>query len=251
MRRQMNPTTAATIQHGRGRMVVAAAWMMVFTAMLLVAADLLRMTADSSGAITGTIDPTAGAATMEASLSSIANNPGLHGAATVLTFLTAFVAVPAVLLGWRLTVKATPALAWITAIVGLLFVFGRVIHTVTAFALPLILAQTMPADQAGQLYQEVNLHWAGTLVIVPTIVGIALWLPLLAVALYRAHVILLPAMISVLLGTIVLMVLGSSYVATPIFGVLTVAGLLPVVRSASNAHKGAGVSAVLATAAVN
>ncbi|MDO5751546.1 hypothetical protein [Arthrobacter sp.] len=251
MKRQMISPAAPTIQLGSGRMVVAAAWMIVCTAVLLVAADLLRMMADSSGAITGTIDSNAGAASMEASLASIANNPGVHGAATVLTFLTAFVAVPAVLLGWRLCVNATPVLAWITATVGLLFVFGRVIHSVTAFALPLILAQTMPADQAGQLYQEINLHWSSALVIIPTIVGIALWFPLLAVALYRAHVIPLLAMISVLVGTVVLLVLGSSYLATPIFGVLTVAGLLPVVSSAGNAHKDAGAAAVLAAAAAN
>lgn len=211
---------------------VFSAWLLVLTPVLLVAADLLRMSGEADGRATGSVDVNAGADSLVANFAAIASNTLPYGVATVITYILAFVAVPAVLLGWSMTAKATPVLAKGAVVVGLLFVFGRVTHTFTAFALPMILVEQLPTAQAAQLYAALNLHWAAALVIIPTVIGIALWFPLLAVALYRAHVIPLWAMVSMLLGSVVLLLLGSSFVATPIFGVLTVAGLLPAVRAA-------------------
>lgn len=203
---------------------------MVLVPVLVMAADLLRMVAESNGSATGGFDPKAGTAAMEATMASIAAHAGIYGVATVITFVAALVGVPAVVLGWRLSVGATPVMAWVAAGVGVLFVIGRVTHTFTAFALPLFLAQTMtPADGAA-FYAGVNQPWSTTLVIIPAVLGIALWFPLLAAALYRARVIPLWAMMSMLAGTVVLMVMGSSFIATPVFAALTVAGLLPMLR---------------------
>lgn len=229
MTRQLNTQNSAiTAMPGRETWKRPAALLLVCAPVLLALADLLRMAAESNGRTTGSVDLNAGAGSMAAGFESIANNTAAYGAATVLTYALAFVAVPAVLLGWSLTSKAAPVLARVATAVGLLFVFGRVTHTFTAFALPMILVEELPVAQAVDLYAAANLHWATTMVIIPTIIGIALWLPLLSVALYRARAIPLWAMVSVLLGTVALMVLGSSFVATPIFAVLTVAGLLPV-----------------------
>lgn len=230
MTRQIN-TQQKVYQLPDSRWNVFSAWLLVLAPLLLVAADLLRMSAEENGRATGGVDVNADANSLMANFAAIAGNRATYGVATVVTFVLAFVAVPAVLLGWSMTAKATPVLAKVAAVVGLLFVFGRVTHTFTAFALPMILVEQMPIAEAAQLYAALNLHWAAALVIIPTVIGIALWFPLLAVALYRARIIPVWAMVSTLLGSVVLMVLGSSFVATPIFGVLTVVGLLPAVRA--------------------
>lgn len=241
MTRQINTHTTRTgLGQGFGRLEKFAALMLLVTVFLVAAADLLRMMGESNGTTTGSIDSSAGPAALEAMMAAIAGNPMPYNVAMVLTFAAAFTAVPAVLIGWRLTVKATPAMAWAAAVVGTLFVFGRVTHTFSAYALPLILAKRFSAAEAASFYSDLNLNWGTMLVIIPTLLGIALWFPLISVAFYRGQVIPLWAMICVLLGTTVLMVLGSSFVATPIFGVLTIAGMVPVFQMVGGGRKWGG-----------
>ncbi|NVM94070.1 hypothetical protein [Arthrobacter wenxiniae] len=235
MTRQRNGSEGQPIP--RGRQAVAAALALLATPILVVVADLLRMAADGSVQATGGLGGEGGPAATESMMESIQDNPELFGVAAVLTFAAAFTAVPAVILGWRLGAPTARVMAWAAAVLGVLFVFGRVTHTFTAYGLPLILADQLGTGGAARLYDALNLHWATAMVIVPAIAGIALWFPLLAVALYRSRAIPLWAMVSVLAGTVVLMALGSSIIATPIFWVLTVAGLWPAAASVLGASK--------------
>ncbi|GAA4360420.1 hypothetical protein GCM10023166_01180 [Paeniglutamicibacter cryotolerans] len=197
--------------------------------LLAAVMDMLRMWSEGDGAITGGIgEPEAGAR----ALASVAACPGPMAAATILAFATAFVAIPALPAIWRLTRPGLPVLAVVLAAVGSCFVLGRVIHTCVYFTWTLFMATRLPLEQAVGIDSEMNGFWPVNMVIVPTILGLVLWLPLLAVALYRAGRIPLWAMILILVVNVALIVLGSSYATAVAMGLGTLIGLLPLARGA-------------------
>lgn len=192
---------------------------------LLALADVLRMRAEGDAGITGGVGT---APDMVPVFESLALHRPEMVAATLLTFLTAFVAMFAVALLWKLGAKGSPWLARIVLVLGVFFVLGRVIHTIVYFGTMLYFSGTYPPAQAAALNDAMGSFWVVNMVIVPTVLGLGLWLPLAGVLLWRLRLVPWWAGAAVVAGTLLLVVLGSSFATTLAMAGLTVAGFAPL-----------------------
>ena len=193
---------------------------------LLALADVLRMRAEGGSSISGGVGS---APDMVPHFESLALHRPEMGVATVLTFATAFIAMFAVSLLWKLGAKQSPVLGRIVLVLGVFFVLGRVIHTIVYFGMMLYFSANYPPAEAAKLNDSMGSFWVVNMVIVPTVIGLALWLPLAGILLWRVRVIPLWAGIAVVAGTLLLIVMGSSFATTILMAVLTVAGFAPLV----------------------
>lgn len=247
MRKQKRVTRITEVPRGPAARLAALCLLAVPVLLLLM--DIPRMVAERTGALTFGFEDTGGD-NFTAATTSIQGHTAIFGVATVLTLLTAFVAAPAVVLGWRMAKDGAPVLAGIAAFAGVCFVLGRAIHASIYFGLQLFLLDNVEVGEAARLMEQLQLHWAMLLVLVPTIIGLSLWLPLLAGSLYRARMIPLWALLCVIGAMVVLVVLGSSFMTTPIFAGLFIAGLWPaaalVLRNGSGEPAGEAAPAVAA-----
>lgn len=192
---------------------------------LMALADILRMVAEGDSHITGG----AGAAPdMVPVFESLAAHRPVMAAATILVFLTAFVAMSAVGLLWRLGAAGSPWLAWTVLVLGIFFVLGRVVHTLVYFGAMLYFSTAYAPAQAAALNDSFGGFWVVNMAIVPTVLGLALWLPLSGAMLWRLHAVPRWAGLFIIAGTGMLVALGSSFATTVAMGVLTVAGLVPL-----------------------
>lgn len=193
---------------------------------LLALADVLRLRAEGGSSFSGGVGA---APDMVPHFESLALHRPEMAVATVLTFATAFVAMFAVSLLWKLSAKHSPVLGRIVLVLGAFFVLGRVIHTIVYFGTMLYFSANYPPAQAAKLNDSMGSFWVVNMVIVPTVIGLALWLPLAGVLLWRVKAIPLWAAISVAAGTLVLIVAGSSFATTILMALATVAGFAPLV----------------------
>lgn len=192
---------------------------------LMALADILRMVAEGDSRITGG----AGAAPdMVPVFETLAAHRPVMAAATILVFLTAFVAMAAVGLLWRLGAAGSPWQARTVLVLGIFFVLGRVVHTLVYFGAMLYFSSTYPPAQAAALNDSFGSFWVVNMAIVPTVLGLALWLPLTGAMLWRLHLVPWWAGLCIIAGTGVLVVLGSSFATTIAMAALTVAGFVPL-----------------------
>lgn len=87
----------------------------------------------------------------------------------------------------------------------------------------------------------------GNVVFAPYLIGVLLFWPFAAVALWRSRAIPVWAPVVVLVGGLVMTVAGSSYLTSPVWAIATMIGLAPALAQARSARTAASSSAIAAT----
>lgn len=204
--------TAAPVERRRSFAVAGAcllAWPVV-----LVTADLIRMTADAGDE---TIDV----------LQSISANPGAFRLAGWLFYLLAVLTIPVTILLWRLAVDRSRKLAWFGAVFGTMFAVGQVVHLTGYFSSMQALAQRSDLAVAAEIADAQAMTGLGSALFAPYLIGLILAPLFQSIALFRAKVLPAWAMACVILGQVVMTVLQSNPIATPVYGLLLLVGFLP------------------------
>lgn len=209
------------------RWTVVGATCLLLTPAVTAAADIARMWAESSGATTGIVDADAADQTA-AMLTAIADRLGTYQLASWLALVAALLAVPAVATVRRLTAARTPRWSLAVLVIGGCLVVGQFVHLMGYFAWNQVLA-TLPDRQAAiAVANVIGGNAFGQAVFAPYLIGVLLFWPAAAVALYRARQLPRWALVLVLLAGLAMAVLGSSYGVSPAWAGATTLGLLPI-----------------------
>ena len=190
----------------------------------IVVADFFRIRAEEGSVGDGT--------TVESIASQIAAveaSSGAFAAASWLFYAAALLTIPMTLFLWRLAVDGSPRWAWAAGTLGALAVTGQIAHCMGYFA-PLKAYATWDAELGAQAQLALNGDAYGFAVFVPYLVGIMLFPPVAAIALRRARVIPLWAMVSTLVGSLAFLVLAGPWWVTVVWGAGLLVGFAPAVR---------------------
>lgn len=201
--------------------LVALAW-----PLMLGVGDQLRLRASAEAT-----DGDYGVQQVMADFAAINMHRGLYETASWIFFAAAVATIPAVILLWRLAVARSPRWAWAGAVLGAAAAAGQFVHLNYFAANQGFSSHDAPAV-AAELYLASSETGFGAAIFVPYIVGMLLAPLVLAIALKRAGVIPVWALIAVVIGTAVFTVLGSSQGGSAVWSVLLAIGFLPVVRAA-------------------
>ena len=194
---------------------------------LLAVGDQLRIRA---AAETTTTDDY-GVREVIADFAAIDAHRGLYETASWIFFVAAVLTVPAVVVLWRLSVDRSPRWAWAGAVLGGAAAAGQFVH-LNYFAANQGFSGYDDRAVAADLYLASSETAFGAAIFVPYLVGMLLAPLVLAVALKRAGVVPLWAVVAVAAGTAVFAVLGSSLGGSALWALLLVAGFAPAVRAA-------------------
>jgi hypothetical protein len=200
----------------RRRRYVAAGLCLIAWPVVLVVADLIRMTADTNDG-----DETLGV------LQAIAANLGAFELAGWLFYLFAALTIPVTILLWRLAVDRSPKLAWTGAVLGTMSVVGQFVHLNAYFGQMQALAQQSDLSVAAEMVDAQATGGFAAALFAPYLIGLILAPLFQSIALFRAKVLPLWAMISVIVGQVVFAVLQSNPVGTSAYGALLLVGFLP------------------------
>lgn len=204
----------------------------VATPLLLGVADELRMLAEGSGSATGAVDTGYGVASAVAMLEQVAANRGLFDAAAWIAFAAALVAIPALVLAWRLAVGRSPRWAWAGAVLAVGGVIGQVVHLQGYFGVAQVASGQPDLTAAATFWQDLSGTPLAAAMFAPYLVGMALAAPVQAVALRRARVLPTWAMVLVIVATALMAVVGSSTWSSAAYALLAAAGFWPAARAA-------------------
>lgn len=206
---------------------VVAATCLLLTPAVTAAADVVRMRVESSGATTGIVDGDA-AGQAPAMLSAISAELGAYQLASWLALAAAVLAVPAVVTVRRLTTCHTRRWSLAALVIGGCLVVGEFVHLMGYYAWNQILAALPDRQAAVAVSNAVGGNVFGQVVFAPYLIGVLLFWPVAAIALYRARRLPGWALVLVLLAGLAMATLGSSFVVSPAWAVATTVGMLPV-----------------------
>ncbi|WP_137159788.1 hypothetical protein [Blastococcus sp. CCUG 61487] len=215
--------------------------------LLIGLGDQLRMAEVDTSASARMVEGEYGAEQAAEYLEQVAAASGAYTAAGALTYAGALLLVPALVTIWRLSVGGSPRWAWAGAVLGTLGVLGHMVHLQGYYATNLAAAEFAGQPWTGELMMALEEQPFTLALFVPFLVG---WLAAVpqAVGLRRARVIPTWAMGSVLAGTLVFLVVGSTPWSTGLWMVALIAGFAPAaaaaVRTAAPAEVGAPVEPV-------
>jgi hypothetical protein len=208
------PDNVSTVQR-RGRYVAAGVCLVAWPVVLVIA-DLIRMTADAHDG-----DDTLGV------LTAISANLGTFQLAGWLFYLLAILTIPVTILLWRLAVDRSPKLAWTGAVLGTMSVTGQFVHLSAYFGSMQALAQQSDLAVAAESADALGMTGFASALFAPYLIGLILAPLFQSIALFRAKVLPAWAMGSVIVGQVVFAVLQSTTVGTSVYGLLLLAGFLP------------------------
>lgn len=200
---------------------------LVLTPLVTAAADLMRMSAESSGAPTGLVDAY-GTEQASATLSAIEANLGAYEIASWLALAAAVLAVPAVATVRRLTVTSSRRWSAGALVIGICLVVGQFVHLMGYYAWNQILVSISDREAAAAVAVQSESNTFAMVVFAPYLVGALLFFPVAAVALRRSGAIPRRAVVLVVAAGAAMAVIGSSFVSSPIWGTATALGMLPV-----------------------
>lgn len=200
--------------------------------------DQLRMRADTTGTVGTGIDQTT------AELAAVHAHSGTYASASWFFYLAALLTIPMTVVLWRLAVRGAPRLAWAGATLGALSAVGQFAHLMGEFATTQALAASADPASAARISSELDGNTLANALIVPYLLGVLLAPAVQAIALRRAGVVPLWAMVAVLAGAAVMVVGGSSPAGSAVWTVLLVAGLVPAAAAAARGvrHSGTGAA---------
>ena len=208
------PVNVSPVQ--RRRRYVASGVCLLAWPVVLVIADLIRMTADTSDG-----DGTLGV------LTAISANLGAFQLSGWLFYLLAVLTIPVTILLWRLAVDRSPKLAWTGAVLGAMFVAGQFVHLSAYFGQMQAFAQQSDLAVAVELVDAQATGGFAAALFAPYLVGLLLAPLFQSIALFRAKVLPVWAMGAVIVGQVVFAVLQSNPVGTSAYGLLLLVGFLP------------------------
>ena len=167
-----------------------------------------------------------------ADLAAVEANRGAFEAASWCYYAAAVLTIPALVILWRLAVNRSSGWAWAGAALGACSVVGQFVYLLSWFGV----SQVFSAQPDLRVPAEILVDWQDNTfsmaVFAPYLIGTILAPAVQAVALKRARVIPLWALLAVLAATLVLAAIGSAPVATAVWGALMVAGFAPAAMAA-------------------
>jgi hypothetical protein len=208
------PVNVSPVQ--RRRRYVASGVCLLAWPVVLVIADLIRMTADTSDG-EGTVGV----------LTAISENLGAFQLAGWLFYLLAVLTIPVTIVLWRLAVDRSPKLAWTGAVLGTMSVVGQFVHLSGYFGTMQALAQQSDLAVAAEMADAQATGGFASVLFAPYLIGLILAPLFQSIALVRAKVLPVWAMVSVIVGQVVFTVLQSTPVGTSAYGLLLLVGFLP------------------------
>lgn len=226
----------------RRRLTIGTACLLL-APLLTAAADMVRMTAEHSGALVGMVSANGpdAASTM---LTTIEAHAGEYQLASWLAFAAAVLTIPAAATVRVLTAARSPRWSTAATITGICLAIGQFVHLMGYFAWNQILATLPDRSAAVAVLDLTNRNVFGQVVFAPYLVGVLLFWPFAAVALWRARVIPLWAFVVILAAAVVMTVAGSSYLTSPAWAVATVVGLFPAFARTRSERTDADSSAI-------
>jgi len=205
---------------------VAAAASIILMPATVGVGDQLRMRADTVEA-SGT-----GLDRATAELAAVHAHAGTYAVASWVFYAAALLTIPMTIALWRLAVARSRRWAWAGATLGALAAVGQFAHLMGEFAMTQVFAGSADPVAAARISLEWDQNALSNALIVPYLVGVLLAPAVQAVALRRARVVPLWAMIAVLAGSAVMVVGGSSPAGSAAWTVLLVAGFVPAAATA-------------------
>jgi len=205
---------------------VAAAASIILMPTAVGVGDQLRMRADTVEA-SGT-----GLDRATAELAAVHAHAGTYAVASWVFYAAALLTIPMTIALWRLAVARSRRWALAGAALGALAAVGQFAHLMGEFAMTQVFAGSADPVAAARISLEWDQNALSNALIVPYLVGVLLAPAVQAVALRRARVVPLWAMIAVLAGSAVMVVGGSSPAGSAAWTVLLVAGFVPAAATA-------------------
>ena len=201
----------------------------VLTPVLYAAADLLRMSAEGVDDVGG-VDTTWGIPEATAQLAAIDAHRGTFELASWLAYAGVLASIPAAVALWRLAVVRSRRWAWMGVVLAALGVIGEVVHLTGYYGLLQLLSAQPDRRSAAELGLAFDTVPFTLALFVPFLLGALAWLPQ-AVALRRARVVPLWAALTVCLGTVLFLGVGSQPWSPALWAGALVAGLAPAARA--------------------
>ena len=220
---------------------------LLLTPLVNAAADIARMVAEQSGALVGLISES-GADQATAMFAAIAANTGTYQLASWLALVAAILAIPGVAAVRRLTANRSPRWSMAATITGICLVAGEFVHLMGYYAWNQILTALPDRTAAVAVVDLTGQNVFGQVVFAPYLIGVLLFWPFAAAALWRSRAIPVWALVLVLVGGLVMVVAGSSYLTSPVWAIATTVGMAPaLVTQLRSARTAASNSAMAAT----
>jgi hypothetical protein len=197
----------------------------VLAPLLLGIGDQVRMVADPPAGL-GIVGEY-GIEEATASLAMINSNRTTFVAAAYVFYLAMLLTIPALIATWRLSVARSPRWAWTGAVLATLFVLGQVVHLVGYFGMSEVFAAHPDLETAAELTLAAGSNAFIMALFAPLyLLGLLATIPQ-AIALRRAQTIPLWACLSVIAGTGLFLVTGSTPATSGIWTLLLVTGFAP------------------------
>lgn len=209
---------------GRATMVIGAACI-VATPAIVAVADQLRMVVEGRSSA-GLVDTEYGVESVLADLAAIEESRGLFVLSSALSYAAVVTFVAALLAIWRLSVGRSPRWAWAGAVLAAAGALGTMVHIMGYHGMSLV-ALDVP-DRAAAAEFMVAAESTPFVIALFTPFFLTLLCPIpQAVGLLRARVIPLWACLSIVAGTILFAVVGSTPWSTALWAALVIAGFNP------------------------
>lgn len=193
----------------------------------IVVADFFRIRAEEGSVGDGTT-----VVSIVSQLNAVEANSGSFAIASWLFYAAALLTIPMVLFLWRLAVDRSPRWAWTAGVLGACSVIGQIAHCMGYFA-PIQAYAGGDHELGAQAQIALNSDLYGLAVFVPYLIGIMLFPPAAAIALRRARVLPLWAMVAVIAGGALFLAMAGPWWVTAGWGVALLAGFAPAVLHAS------------------
>lgn len=161
-------------------------------------------------------------------LEAVEANSGSFAVASWLFYAAAILTIPMVLFLWRLAVDRSPRWAWAAGLLGACSVTGQIAHCMAYFA-PIQAYAGGDHQMGAQAQVALNESLYGLAVFAPYLLGIMLFPPVAAIALRRAEVLPLWAMVAVIVGSVLFVSMAGPWWVTALWGAALVAGFAPAV----------------------
>jgi hypothetical protein len=205
---------------------------------LVAVADELRMIAEGTFSA-GLVNTEYGVETVLRDLAAIEENRGLFTLSAAISYGAVLLTIPALLAIWRLSVDRAPRWAWTGAVMAALGVGGSMVHLAGYHGMTLTALDLADRPAAAEFIVSSSATPFVVALFTPFFLTLLCPLPQ-AVGLLRAGVLPLWACISVVVGTVLFVGLGSTPWSAALAGMLFVGGFAP----AALALLGEGVSGV-------
>lgn len=190
----------------------------------ILAADLFRLSAErgARGDRT-TVD------SIISQLIAVDTHRGAFEIASWLFYAAALVTIPMVLTLWHVSVDRAPRLAWTGAVLGALAVTGQIAHVMDYFA-PYLAFSAIDHTVGATAMLAFGSNAFSMAVLLPYLLGILFFPPVMALAAWRAGVVPLWGMATVMAGSVAFAVLAGPWWMTVAWCSALLVGFGPVVR---------------------